>query len=241
MVARFSRIISLFIALAIGVSAEPVAYTSETLFLADLVALGRTVIHEGFEDDAVWGDARSSIVGGTHTTTSITHHDVVWASNNNSSQISSSNGAARTGNWGFYSLPHGSYTNPDPGMDPTVPGECGDGLRGRAATGKLLGVGGWFDTNTPFAKIGLFLGEYPDNPIDLGETCDPTGENCNDNAIIGTRAKFFGVIDLAGFTRFEFRELEGTVEDAKLIFADDFYFALSSVAEPVRSTFWLIH
>ena len=38
--------------------------------------------------------------------------------------------------------------------------------------------------------------------------------------------QFFGVIDtrLAGFSRFEFRELEGTNGDAKYIYADEFAF-----------------
>ena len=41
--------------------------------------------------------------------------------------------------------------------------------------------------------------------------------------------QFFGVIDEAGFERFEYRELEGILElnggDTKNIFADDFSFA----------------
>jgi len=54
------------------------------------------------------------------------------------------------------------------------------------------------------------------------------------NAKIGTSPKFFGVIDALGFSKFEFRELEGKLEpgggDIKFIFADDFSFAQSTIS-----------
>ena len=83
--------------------------------------------------------------------------------------------------------------------------------------------------------MGLVIGRYPDNEIDLGETCDTDGENCVDNAIIGTQPEFFGVIDSDGFAAFEFRELEGTIDDAKYIFTDDLHIGLSGVASAVQS------
>ena len=43
--------------------------------------------------------------------------------------------------------------------------------------------------------------------------------------------KFFGVIDMTGFTVFEVFETEGVVEDQKFIFADDFTFALGGVMQ----------
>ena len=156
---------------------------------------------------------------------------LTWTSNNLTSNITTSEGPARTGQFGFFSYPHGSYSNPDPGMDCLVPGQCGDGFRGTAEDGQLVAIGGWLDTNTPYASIGLFLGHYPNNEIDFGETCTPPdSENCSSNATIGTMPQFFGVIELAGFDLFEYRELEGKLEidggDIKYIFADDFYFAL---------------
>ena len=102
-----------------------------------------------------------------------------------------------------------------------MPGNCGDGWVG-TATGVLHAVGGWVETNTFGAKLGLILDGDFQSPVDLGETCDPSGENCSDLAILDYAPRFFGVIDPAGFTFFEFRELEGTAEDAKLMFADDF-------------------
>jgi len=97
----------------------------------------------------------------------------------------------------------------------------------------LVAIGGWIDTNTPFASIGLYLGDYPNNEVVFGETCTPPdSENCSSNATIGTIPKFLGVIDVVGIDRFEYRELEGKLEidggDIKLIFSDDFYFALDN-------------
>lgn len=222
----------LLLAYSTNAMAEIVVYIDETEFLNDLAAAGYAVTHEGFEDDAVWGDVRSSIVDGSKSAPEVTSQGIVWTSNFEAGGITTGPGPARTGEYGFYAIPHGSYENPEPGSDCSVPGECGDGWRGRAAKGLIYAIGGWIDTNTPYAKLGLFIGEYPDNPVDFGETCDPPdSENCTGNSTIGTQPEFFGVIDAAGFERFEYRELEGKLEppfdgDIKLIFADDFYFAL---------------
>ncbi|MEJ8567301.1 hypothetical protein [Elongatibacter sediminis] len=217
-------------ALAANAGAEPTAYVVEAEFLAALSALGLPVTHEGFES-AAWDGVRSSIVDGAHTAPSVSSNGLVWSANNLSSEITTGVGAALSGQYGVYSNPHGSYENPDPGADCYTPGECGDGFRGVAENGILYAIGGWVETNTPYAKLGLYLGDYPTNPIDFGETCDPPeSENCVSHSTIGTQSQFFGVIDPAGFDRFEFRELEGKLEigggDIKLIFADDFRFSL---------------
>ena len=64
---------------------------------------------------------------------------------------------------GVYSYPHGSYGAPDPETDCYVPGECGDGFRGRPEIGMLRAVGGWVRTNTPYDKH-LALGHRYDQP-----------------------------------------------------------------------------
>lgn len=207
--------------------AEPIVFLDQAEFLAALSNLGFTHRHEGFENNAVWGNVR----GLDQAVALVTSQGLIWTSNNLTSKITTGEGPARTGQFGFFSYPHGSYANPDPDTDCLVPGQCGDGFRGRVEDGMLVAIGGWVDTNTPYASIGLFLGEYPHNAIDFGETCIPPGsEQCTSNATIGTTPKFFGVIDVAGFDRFEYRELEGKLEvdggDIKYIFADDFYFAL---------------
>jgi len=231
-IARLRYISFLITALIVSANtmAAPVVYLDETAFLNDLAAAGYSVVHEGFEDDNAWGEVRSSIVDGFHSATEVTSQGMVWTSNFLAGSITTGEGPAVTGMYGFYSYPHGSYATPDPGSDCLVPGDCGDGWRGRAVDGLIYAIGGWIDTNTPYAKLGMFIGEYPDNPVDFGETCDPPdSENCISNATIGTQSEFFGVIDAAGFERFEYRELEGKIEgpgegDLKYIFADDFHF-----------------
>lgn len=196
-----------------GAVAAPVTYTDQASFLADLGALGYGHGHEGFEADAAWGTVRTTVAGGVAAAPAVSNLGITWTANNLSSGITTSAGAARTGLWGVYAYPHGSYTVPDPGTDCSIPGDCGDGLRGQADSGLLYAIGGWFRTNTPYAKVGVYLPAYNGDPE--GALLDQT---------IGTDARFFGVIDIAGFTAFEFRELEGVVGDAKFVFADDFYF-----------------
>ncbi len=79
------------------------------------------------------------------------------------------------------------------------------------ATNTLFGVGGWFKVNTPPAKIHL--------------TLDNTTLVDFDDPIIDTQHIFLGAINTAGFTTFEFSEVEGTLGDMKFFFADDFTFA----------------
>ena len=211
-------------------SAAPMAYTDQAAFLADLENISSVIAHEGFESDAIWGDVRSSVSEGFMTVPAKSQFGVTWTSNNLSSEVTTSDGAAREGQWGFFSLPHGSYTNPDPGTDCDIPGDCGDGFKVAADSGVLYGIGGWVDTNTPFAKVGLYIGSY--NGDVEGGVIDQT---------VGTQPVFFGVIDPDGFTQVEYRELEGKTEgsfegDLKNIFADDFYFAGSQVVVPEPAT-----
>lgn len=211
--------------------AEPVAYLDESAFLEALAALGHTAVHEGFEEDSAWGSVRSTIAGGNNTAAEISSRGLRWTANNLASDVTTGEGPARTGDWGFYSLPHGSYGAPDPGTDCYVPGDCGDGWRGAASRGVLVAIGGWIKTNTPYAKLGLFLGQFPEGAVDFGETCTPPGgESCVANDIVDTVHRFWGVIDPDGFANFEFRELEGKLEvgggDLKYLFADDFWFAI---------------
>jgi hypothetical protein len=221
------------------VSASPVAYTDQATYLQALSSLGLSYVHEGFESHAVWGNYRSSVVGGFHAADSVTGKGVTWTSNFPGGGVTTSEGAAEHGNWGMYSYPHGSYTSPPAGVDCSVPGSCGDGFVGAAATGTFYAVGGLIDTNTPYATLGMFLGGYPTNPVDFGETCN-SNNDCVSNATIGTAKTFFGVIDTAGFSRFEFRELEGTASDMKYIFADDFYIAGSATVVPLPESLWLL-
>lgn len=187
-----------------NVNAAPVGYTDETTYLNALTTLGFPVVHEGFENDTVWGGVRSTIVGGQHSAPSVTSKGITWVPSSANNGITTSNGAAVSGQWGVYSLPHGDYAN---GIT--------DGWRGSSSQ-TLLAIGGWVRTNSPPAGIAIFLDGDMQRSVDFG----------NANALSGP-ARFFGVIDTDGFSVFDFRETEGTIGDQKLIFGDDFYFASS--------------
>lgn len=181
--------------------AEIVAYTDETAFLNALTSQGYVAVQESFEDDLAWGAVRSTITGGQYTAPSVTNLEITWSSSSPNNEITTGPGPARTGNWGFFSLPHGDYAN---GIT--------DGWHG-VADQPLVAIGGWVD-GTYGGRINLILDGDELNPVDFG------GANG-----LGGAYTFFGVIDPNGFSAFAFRETEGTIGDQKYIFGDDFTFA----------------
>jgi len=181
-------------------------YLDEAAFLDALGALGLDATPEGFEDDQVWSSARSTVPDGTYTASSVTSLGIRWTANNDAGEITTGPGPARTGDWGFFTLPHGSYLT---GVDCYLPGSCTDGFVGTSSP-RLYGVGGW---------ITAFFGSKIEIILDGSRVA-----GFGDNAGAGNSHKFFGVIDPDGFHSFEFHELEGTIEDAKYIWADDFRF-----------------
>jgi len=199
-VARGLSVAYFCVFLGSGALGQPVAYTDETAFLIALANQGYIPVAEGFEDDAAWGSVR------TQTAPSVANLGITWSSSSANNDITTGTGPARTGTWGFYSLPHGDYAN---GIT--------DGWHG-VADQPLVAIGGWIDTNTVPAGISLYLDGNAQNPVDFGGASALTGAY-----------QFFGVIDPAGFSAFDFRETEGTIGDQKLIFADDFTFALGGV------------
>ena len=208
---------ALMIGWAICAEAAVVAYTDEAQFSSDLAVLGYSPIEESFEEDVAWGSLRSPF-----TAPSVTNLGLTWTANHAAGQVTTSTGPPRSGAWAFYASPHGSYTT---GTDCHLPGNCGDGWIGESA-GTLVAIGGWV-TGFYGSKLTVYLDGDLANPVDFGETCtDPQQENCFDNAVLGNLHKFFGVIETNGFAQFEFRELEGTAEDAKYIWADDFTYAV---------------
>jgi hypothetical protein len=205
--------------------ADVITFLNQSEYLTAISTLNFAAVHEGFESNSTWGSLRSTISGGPQTAQSVTSHGVTWTSNNSFSEVTTSSGAARTGNWGFYSLPHGYFGSPNHAAD--VP----DGFVG-TSTEVLYGVGGWIRTNTPVAGISLSLDFVQVDFGDLPGGGDPTA--------LGTTYKFFGAIDTAGFRSFRWQETEGTFEDQKLIFADDFRYAVSVSAVPEPSTLALL-
>lgn len=189
--------------LALGAASPAVGatmvYTDEAEFVG--ATSGHASFHEGFEDDGAWGPSRNP-----ETVASVTSQGVTWASNHPANGVSTGGGPALTGNWGFYSNPHGDQSVPNP-TDPIE-----DGFTG-SSENPLAAVGGWF-TGLFGSQIQLILDGDEANPIDLGP--------------LDSMHRFYGVVVDAGFTTFEFREIEGTKEDQKLIFADDFTFAVAA-------------
>ena len=70
-----------------SVSADLIVYTDQTSYLNDLNSFGYRRVNEGFENDAVWGDVRSTVVGGNSTAPSVTSRGITWTSNVAASEI----------------------------------------------------------------------------------------------------------------------------------------------------------
>jgi hypothetical protein len=197
---------------------------NESAFLAKAAEHAYYGFQEGFEDDVVWSIARSP-----NTAPSVSSQGVRWQSNYPDSpdwnEITTGSGPARTGQWGIYDREHGSATGTPVQCDIDNPPEhClfHDGFTGilQPNMSPLHGVGGYF-TGTHGANVGIILDDltlYGGGQISPGH-------------------QFFGVIDTraAGFSRFEFRELDGKIGQALFIFGDDFTL-LSATPTAVRET-----
>ncbi len=182
---------------------------AESAYLARLAALGASRIHEGFEDDGVWGSARSNAQ--IDRVAGVVSQGIRWTTNHPEvNGISTTSGAARTGLWGVYDPNHGSATG--------VPSQCDidnpplqclyrDGITGTLEDGAppLLGVGGFF-RGMYGANLAVVLDDWA--LIGLGR-------------LTGPDYQFFGVVDRSGFRKLEIREQDGKVGQALQIFADD--------------------
>jgi VCBS repeat-containing protein len=117
-------------------------------------------------------------------------------------------GAARNGLWGVFANPHGNTTG-------TLTAPQRDGFYVTRSE-ILYGAGGWIFSNTGGAQIAAELDATV--PVDFP------------GRLLSSLHRFYGVIYTAGFSRLEFFETEGTVEDQKYIFGDDFTFAVFSAS-----------
>ncbi|HOC42191.1 MAG TPA: hypothetical protein PKJ99_04150 [Thermoanaerobaculales bacterium] len=178
--------------MALPAAAQVTTYTDEAAFIAALGGLA--TVTEGFEDDGAWGGARSPAA-----LPSVTSQGVTWTSNHPANQISTSGGAANTGDWGLFSDPHGDQNVPNP------TDFIEDGVRG--ASGQPLSAVGVWVRGTVGGEVDLILDGDEANPIGLGP--------------VDGQHRFYGVVVGGSFTSFELREIEGTLEDQKLIFVDD--------------------
>ena len=142
-----------------------IVFTNQSQYLNQLNLLGYRSMHEGFEDGDAWGDVRSTIPGGFMALPAVTNLGITWPSNDVYGEVTTGNGAARSGNWGFYACRHGVQVN---GIH--------DGFSGNS-TSTIYGVGGWIRSNTPPAGISLFL--------------DPVNIDFNGNDVPATGPAFF--------------------------------------------------
>ena len=221
------------------VRAEPVVYTDEALYLADLAAFGYAAIHESFENDVVWADSRNSIsVPGSSP--SVSSQGIEWMSNYSQNDIATGTvgGSAPDGDYAIYSRPHGLTTDSglycDAAEDPNIPPQCyqNDGLRIAAENGGVLyAFGGRIDTANS-GKVTFLL-----DGVDInGNDTDNIG-NWQREGEWADNSVFVGVIEPQGFASAELRELRGKDFQQVLLFADDFTIG---VPVPEPSTFWLI-
>ena len=183
----------------------------EASYLATLSEQGHNnTFVESFEGVA-WDVARSP-----STAPSILSKGITWTTNHPTTNgITTGSGPARTGAWGVYDPKHGSGTGSTfecAGNNPPAYCFTHDGFSGSMPDPDVIyGVGGYISSDFG-ANVDIILDGIPHN---LGSAP-------------GTGHHFMGVIDTAGFNAFEYRELEGTIEQLLLIFGDDFTIATSA-------------
>jgi hypothetical protein len=197
---------------------------NEAAFLSKAAEFGLGSFEEGFEDDAAWGIARSP-----DSAASVVSQGIRWTSNHPDfpafNEITTGTGPARTGLWGVFDPDHGYATGTPFECDvDNPPAHClyHDGVTGTVEPGMnpLRGVGGYI-TGIYGANIAIALDGAA--PVGGGQ--------------ISGGHQFFGLVDAseAGFTRFEFRELDSKVGQALFVFGDDFTL-LTSIQTAVQET-----
>ena len=230
-----NTLIATAVLLLAGVTrAAPVIYTDEALYLGALAALGRSTIHESFENDAVWEDSRNAI-SSPGSTPSVTSQGIVWTSNYLQNEIATGGvgGSAPDGAFALYSLPHGMTTDSglycDSAEDPNIPIECyqNDGVRIESELGgTLFAFGGRIDTANS-GKVTFLL-----DGVDVNGNDTDNIDNWQREGDLADSWAFVGVIDADGFLSAELRELRGKDADQVLLFTDDFTIRVPEPAAP---------
>jgi hypothetical protein len=137
----------------------------EAAFLAKAAALGHPSFREGFENDVVWGLARSP-----NTQPSVSSRGFKWRANDFDpthvplpppNEITTGSGAATTGQWGVFDPEHGYATGTSFQCDVDIPpAHClfhdGFTISRGAGSSPLYGAGGFFD-GTSGANVAIVL------------------------------------------------------------------------------------
>jgi hypothetical protein len=203
-------------------------YLDESAYINALSTGGYGVIQEGFEDDVVWADSRTSPVP------SVISQGIIWTSNHsmNGVRTGTLGGSVIDGTYGFFSLPHGDDTDSGPYCDDApepIPTECwlNDGWMITAPTGKTLyGAGGWFDSNTGGgAKVTFLL-----DGVDVNGNDSDNIDNWQRDGDRISGWTFVGVIDTNGFSSAEILELSGKDYQQEFIFGDKFSIGMTADA-----------
>ena len=202
-------------------------YTNEATYLAALTALGYPIVSEGFENNTVWAASRGSITAPGQAA-SVLDQGLVWQSNLAGNGVGTDNFRGQgTSSFRFFSSPHGKVfdANMQNGCDAAavinVPAVCwqNDGwtINPAQTRATLFGVGGWFYSASGAAKLTYLL-----------DGVDIIANNTNrDGHRITTTWSFFGVIDTAGFSKVEVREMAGKAKAEQFVYGDSFSVSLS--------------
>jgi hypothetical protein len=215
------------------VSAAPVVYTDEALFLADLATLEGSTLHESFEDEETWADSRTSNPG---SSARVISNGLAWTSNyvQNNLATGTVGGSAPDGSFALYSLPHGMTTDSglycDSAEDPDIPIECfqNDGLAVESEAGApLFAFGGKIDTANS-GKVTFLL-----DGVDINGNDSDNVDNWQREGNAADNWSFAGVIDPEGFLSAELRELRGKDSQLVFLFSDDFTIQVPEPSTPL--------
>ncbi|MCA9244440.1 MAG: hypothetical protein KDA32_10825 [Phycisphaerales bacterium] len=210
---RISRAVFLSAACLFCLSrtAAQTTYFDEPNYLAAVAAGGWATVTEGFENDDPWGLVRTTIVYGTRIAPDAPSKGITWdGSGGGLHSITTSEGAANFGTWGFYSSPHGDILS---GIHDGLTVSCPE---------TMYAFGIWI-RGTFGANVILIVDGDEANPIDLGSICtyDQFGEEigCIDRNLGNT--DFVGFTDTDGFNTVEIRETEANGDEAQYLWFDN--------------------
>ncbi|MAE61294.1 MAG: hypothetical protein CMJ49_08060 [Planctomycetaceae bacterium] len=198
---------------------------AEAAFLAALAAQGYQTFSEQFIG-AQWDSVRSSITLGTHTATNVISQGIDWHSSSGDFITTTSINSNNQPPWQIY-----SKETAVGGLHAVPATIIGD------STQTLYGIGMWVSGSFGGKLNMIFDGDLA-NPVKFQrvtgfENNDPN-EPIKETVFLNSAKQMFGVLVPDGFNTFQLLEIEGVLEDQKLMWAADFTFAAALI--PPAST-----